>query len=261
MNPQDIDLSKVYQHTIDALREYAPLLPGHVLELDQVTPFQLTPQKPNTARTTVPVRYQGTKIADMYVILFRHQDGTGDSSTYRLDDVVIPHFLSHSEKPERILPRAKTGVLAEGFFPLFSVQNGVTYPFICSLEELTIDVPTAMALGGLKPSVVQAWNLGMSAAHFRWHTTERDKGYKKVDPKVTFTVGNYHQVRFGDPHNVCNIDGKRFGDPHAIYAILNEPNVIQVAGFLAVTEKTPTLVDATRDWSLPFQQPFSFHQQ
>lgn len=251
MNSNDLDLGALYQPTLDALRAYNAFIPSHTILGERLPPFQFTPQKPYTARTTALV-YRGEEhVADMPILVFLPQDGTGDTSTYQLDAVVIPDFLKHAEKPERVLPRAKAGVIAEGFFPLFSVRNRITYPFTCSLEELTVGVPDAMALSGHRPSVDQAWNLGMDTNHFRWHTGEGYKNGYRVDPKVTATVGNYHRRRFGDSHTVGSSGGRRFGDPHAIYAGLDEPNVIQVAGFLGVTEKTPSLAEAVHRWSLP----------
>ena len=187
-------------------------------------PFTSTPEKPNYARTVVPISNDTTTLGEMYVIVFLPQDGTGDNKTYTRERLIIPSKYQFAEKPERVFPRSKTGIVCEGFFPLFSINpKGKKAMFAASLEELTLDPETS--------EVRWAWNLGLSTKEYP-SIFNKDIPNK---PDVTYTTGTK--------------DGTRFGDPHAIY---NATENIQIVGFLSIRDTNSPLVELTKNWNFPF---------
>jgi len=169
--------------------------------------FKLTPEKPNTARTLVPVSYKGKSAGDMFAILFRPGDGTGDSSRFQPWELnILGEYRKH---PERVLPRDKTGIDYELFFPFFSVGKKVCW-YAVSLEELTVD-------NVKHPNVVvKERDLGFKADRYVKILSVRDA----VMPMISITTG------YGN-------DGERFCDPHAVYFRV-KADVIQVVGFLPI---------------------------
>jgi len=184
----------------------------------------LTPDKPNTARTTVtvnlkdPLTSKDNVSATMYAILFLPGDGTGDDKTYKPHDLEKPVYLQSAE-PTRILPRKKQCAM-EVFFPFFSIVNDTVYENLVYLEELT-------ARDG---HIVRACNLGTGVPKKEW----TGKGYaadiiKRPDPYLQLTTGF---TRYG----------KRFGDPHAIYHN-KEVGAMQMVGFLSLDLDKKELCD------------------
>ncbi|MBI4174454.1 MAG: hypothetical protein HY517_02315 [Candidatus Aenigmarchaeota archaeon] len=222
MKPTDLDLPAMRKPIREALRAYADMYRGDV-KFGDFHDMQLTPEKPNSARTTVPVAYKGLPPLDMYAIAFLPGDGTGDTSTYKLDDVFIPTWLQYAEKPERVIPRSKKGIACEGFFPLFSAAAGRNYMFVNCMWELTI----ADSAG--RNVVTHAWWLGSRPDRFKVLDPAR--------PEVYFTTGT-------------GKNGERFGDPHAIHYNPNaEP--VQVVGFLAIKDAEHPIMEITGNWKLP----------
>ncbi len=185
----------------------------------------LTPEKPNSARTVIPVTYETVKIGDLYALAFMQGDGTGDSKTYQLQDVVIPPEFQHSEKPERVIPRAKTGVVCEGFFPLFSLTSqGDIALFAASLDEL----------GLVDTTLTRLWRLGQTDEEYARALQRKEI----TTPKVYLTVGE-------------SAEGKRMGDPHAIYYNRALPDALQVVGFLGTTDANNPLKEISESLVLP----------
>ncbi len=184
-----------------------------------------TPEKPNHARTVVPISYRGTYIGNMYVIVFLPGDATGDENSYKLNQVVIPSHILYQEKTSRVIPRAKKGIVCEGFFPLFSqTVEGRIVPFAASLEELTLDE---------QRRVVPAWTLGMEPQEY----VQALQGQQEIFPTTYFTVGT-------------NSVQERFGDPHCVH---HQPRgaALQVAGFLSISEENSPLLSMTERWLMP----------
>ncbi len=211
----------------DALEGYQEYLGGAV-RFEDFPDFALTPEKPNSARAVVPVTYSGRRAGDLYVILFQEGDGTGDAKTYKLNELAVPNELSYLEKPERVIPRAKTGVICEGFFPLFSMKNSRPIMFAACLDELGVDDVE-------NPQRIEyAWKLGENRLNYFLATGCG----KKIAPRVYFTLGQ-------------DRGGRRFGDPHAIYYRVQTGGMLQVAGFLAISDKDNPLLALTDKWVLP----------
>ncbi len=223
MNPTDLDLRGLTRQLGLALEGYRWLFDNefHVQDFPDLA---LTPEKPNSARTVVPIKYGfDLRPLDMYAIVFLPGDGTGDSKTYKAGELKLPSRLKYEEKPERVLPRSKNGVICEGFFPFFSVgSDGRAKMFDAYMEELIVTDATSPS------TVVHGWGLGRGGPI---------PGESKNAPRVYFTTGE--------------INGKRFGDPHAVHYPKEYSNGIQVAGFLAVKDTNHPILGATEKWILP----------
>jgi hypothetical protein len=205
-----------------ALKEYEKVYAG--LEFQNFNPFIITSNKPNSARTIIPVKYCDKPIGEMYAIAFQYKDGTGDAKTFQLGQLAIPEKLQEFPQ-EKVLPRKKEGISCEGCFPLFSAFKDHTNWFTISLEEIIVDNPAN------PKSIKKAGDLGLEPSYYQAITNIEGS----VPPEIYFTTGYK--------------DGKRFGDPHAIYNSVNN-EAMQVAGFLAVKETINGLKFAN-NWKLP----------
>lgn len=213
-------------------------LPEGVTFGDINQPFYLTLDKPNTARTTIPVYYNDSPAGNIYVILFKPGDGTGDTKTYKTGMLDIPEDLKSKDslfrnESKKILPRKKICAM-EIFIPFFSIKGDLIYSGLASLEELTVDDvknPT---------KVVRAYNLGRDK--------EAYKGILKMHP----TASGYGARNSWDMQLTagCKRDGSRFGDPHSVIHNVDE-KVIQVVGFLSIEEKGTPLAAAFDSVELP----------
>ncbi len=223
------------------------MLPGYTaveqgLEFGPVSPFVLTPDKPNTARTIVAVSYNGIAVGGLVVIAFRPGDGTGDESTYKIGQLAV-HEGYRGADLQKILPGAKKGIIAEGFFPLFTIAQSSLLPpedrhelpndrimrYAVALDELVVD-----SSGG-QPVIRKGFMLGSDSIAFRHNGV----------PAISLTTGYL-------------ANGERFGDPHSIhYKKSDKKNYfwdmvqIQVCGFLAIKEKENPLFNAAARWATP----------
>lgn len=225
MNAERIYLSTLRVPLQRSLDVYANLISPEI-SFGDFPEFALTPNKPNSARTLVPVIYAGNQVGDMYVIMFLHKDGTGDQNTYRINEVTIPDEFMNREKPERVIPRAKTGILAEGFFPLFSVKPsaGISY-FAAHLAELTLNE---------KRRIMPLFQLGQSRTAYL-------KGIRSgldARPNIELTTG-------------MDASGVRFGDPHSVYNNIQVYNTFQVVGFLPIKDPANPLMELAKNWKKP----------
>ncbi len=196
------------------LRIYENLL-GNNVKFGNYPPLHIVPNKAYAARTIIPVNYGGMKKGDLYVLLFKPGDGTGNEDYFTKDDLVIPSELVFRDRPERVFPRFKEGILVEAFLPFFSIYNNSLYINHVCLEELIVDDKDG------SKSVVNFGYLGSSPEDYRKNL--RNGTQSLSHPFVQMTVGS---TRFGE----------RFGDPNAIYCP-KDFVALQVAGFLAIKEK------------------------
>jgi hypothetical protein len=181
-----------------------------------------TPEKPNSARTIIPVTYKSAKVGDLYTIVFVKGDGTGDSKTYKLNELVIPSEFQFTDKSDRIIPRSKTGVIREGFFPFFSITpKGNTVMYAASLEELSLDGKT----------IAPIWRLGLNDADY----SAALQNQEATTPQIYVTVGEAK-------------DGKRIGDPHAIHYSRHIADAIQVVGFLSINDLDNPYAKNSMNW-------------
>jgi len=179
--------------------------------------MSLTPDKPNTARTVIPVHNEedDAKVGDICAILFAPGDGTGDAKIYSFKSLEVPPEYVHQKMPERVLPRKKICPM-ELFVPFFSIKAGRAYHGLASLEELTIDD------GDFPKKLLKLFDLGYSVPEYRKELrvppSESDHGPNSV---------GWLQLTTGYTRS-----GRKFGDPHAIFDSV--PETMQVVGFLSI---------------------------
>lgn len=176
-----------------------------------VGPIESPKNKPNTARTVLPVYYGKSNVADLYAIVFGPGDGTGDPSTFKLDEVEIPEKYRFEEKPERVLPREKKCEV-EYALPLCTIvnkqvvlRNVATLDELCIVDDITREPLSELEIeepeGGLL--VENAYRLGLAKNEFK-KMIDSAVGRVPVAPAVWMTTG-YRR------------DGTRFGHHHAMY--------------------------------------------
>lgn len=172
--------------------------------------FCFTSEKGYTARTIVPVSFDGDRVGDLYVLLFKPGDGTGDEGTYKLSEIDARNVTQQLDKQpgKEIVPRKKH-CPTEIFFPFGSAFENQMHDGVVHMELLTLDDSNF---------VKKEYNLGLDYEKF----IELLRGKQSIGPYVQFTTG-YHQY-----DNVSI----RFGDPHSVYFPPVTAGVIQMAGFL-----------------------------
>ncbi len=220
--------------------------------------LQLTPDKPNTARVVLDFLYQREKVGDLYVILFAPGDGTGkESEDYILwgkdekkilyekkeglpDDWVLQKQILVPEEycvPKRqgIVPRnkQKEKVLLEACFPLGTFEGKYVHPYAISLEQITVDNvnvndPTRL---------IKGLQIGRNSASYATLVKDHPQS------RVTISSESEEDSLEFPVYLTCGYrrNGQRFGDPHATFynpkLAEGRPNLMQVAGFLAVEDK------------------------
>lgn len=195
----------------DALRAYQALSDGSLqFDLDTAPDLELTPDKPNSARSVTDVQHLGETMGKLYVIAFAPHDGTGDESTYSLDGVYPDKGLPRHSK---IVPRSKQGIDSELHFALagqFTGIEGDPVPFAGNLD----------IIGFKDDGYIGA--IGRAGLGLHAFVNALESG-RAVEPTVSLTVGKDY------------VHEQRAGDPHAIYNAFGA--VLQVAGFLAITDE------------------------
>lgn len=208
----------------ERLRDYEGIFRG-VVNFGDHRRLYLTPDKPNTARTEIPVLSNaGDSLGTLYSIAFLPGDGTGNNTNYRTENVIIPDYLKFDKKSEKVIPRVKDCRM-ELFFPFFSAKGKEAYNGFVSLEE---------------------WSLKRveDTSHLYEMIKIADLGYREdaVDSVVHSknSKGEYIQLTTGHTR-----EGKRFGDPHSIIFRDREDNIsdmIQVVGFWSIDKSLPPKV-------------------
>jgi len=203
----------IYMEPIrQALSRYSEVTDGRVeFDRDLSCQLELTPGRPNAARSKSIVRYLGESAAMLFVIAFSMEDGTGDEACYKLKDHLIGGLYP---RIPRIVPKPKSSVLSEAHLTLASAP-----PF-----DLNVD-PVLFAghldLIGLKHREIRRLSfLGQDGQDF----AEALSGKITAEPTVTLTLGT------------DNLSGERFGDPHAVFNAGCSYN--QVCGFIAITNES-----------------------
>ena len=238
MNGEELNLDNFRNYLKLALAAYAGELGDKKLRFEDFPDFQLTPDKTNTARTVVPVTYDEKEAGDLYAIVFTSGDGTGSSSEkYNLGNVNIPSEFRYDEKQDRVIPRSKAGVIAEMFFPFFSISTDAQeffVPFATCLEELTLDKAN---------NIIQLCHLGQDPETYLGAMNSP----LSLAPQAQLTVGNYQRKEDEDP--------KRIGDPHAVHygGGKNYDRLAQVGGFLAIKDKYNPLMRLIESGNIGFR--------
>ena len=193
-----------------ALANYSERSDGKVsFDLDTATQLELTPDKPNSARSRSVVEHLGKPVGDLYVIVFDYEDGTGDESTYRLKDSMMGGFYPLERK---VVPRSKAAVHSEAHLTIASNHphkpNADPVMYAGNLE----------VVGFHNERFTRLAHLGQTPGQFK----DAELGLATAEPTATFTTG----------YRVSN--GERFGDPHSVF---NPRMNVQICGFIAVSNE------------------------
>ncbi len=212
-----IPLARFEEPIREALIGYEDLSEGRLnLDVDQAAKLELTPDKPNSARSATEVKFDGKPVGTLYVIGFKPEDGTGDEKTFKLED--LENALAYPRHP-KIVPRSKKDVHSEGLLTI--ATNKIEDPN--SDPELFKGLYDLLGLDG--KLVRRIGQLGYPDA----------VDVDNFTPLATYTVG-------------YNEQGQRFGDPHSIFNL--SPDTVQVCGFLAVTDEVyrnhPEILDSLK---------------
>jgi hypothetical protein len=231
---ESLDLRVLRNPTERALVEYKAFHDQR-LDFGNFPDFQLTPEKGYSAKTVIPVTIDGAKVGDLHTLVFLQYDGTGDTSTYQLGELKIPERYKFGRpKLECLLPRAKTGVICEGMFPLFTMlEDGNTNMFASSLEVLS------EGGGDWKGWVMNEFGVGLDE---EFYIRVIDENWS-IKPNVHLTVGQArYRSRFGDPHSIVS------GGP-----LQDEGRSFQVCGFLTIKDPNNPLLSLANKWAKPYR--------
>lgn len=226
-----IDLISFEGPIVDALQAYSDLTDGRVTfeNPGQAAKLELTPDKPNSARNSVPVHFYGEPVGDAVLIAFAPGDGTGaESDLINLSNISTGFYASRPG----VVPRSKAAVHSEVHVTIAAQRVGDSQAdpiiFAGSLDLLgfnTRSPRTVKKIGGLGSGhygLMQQLENGVAA-----------------NPTATLTVG------YSDPSTGWGLAGERFCNPHAV--INPYGDLIQVCGFLAITpEQAPRYLAALR---------------
>jgi hypothetical protein len=197
-----IPLTRLEEPIEQALKTYQQMLDnGLVFDSKKASKLNLTPEKPNSARSTSGALFMSEKIGTLYVIAFKPGDGTGDESGYKLSDLQVDAPYPNKTL---IVPRNKTGVYHEAHLTIanHAIENPHAEP------EMFAGNFDLVGLDGKK--VAKIGQLGQTSN--KQHPL----------PIATFTVG-------------YDKNEKRFGDPHAVYSGITD--ALQVCAFLAISNE------------------------
>lgn len=182
------------------------------LGAEKATQLELTPDKPNSARSQSTACWHGREIGKLNTIAFKPGDGTGDQSTFQLDEVSIarPYPMQ-----ARVLPRSKAGVDSEVHLTLLRQQIDNVH----AEPEMYLGT---LDLLGFYDDVARRGRIIEKVGELG---TSRETDPALAGPTATYTVGYRQRGR----------ERVRFGDPHAVYNSL--PGYLQVCAFLAINDE------------------------
>ncbi len=224
-----IKLKELELHIRSAVRDYQRLGNGTlVFDPDRAAELQLTPEKPNSARSKTEVRdHRGDYVGDLYTIAFKPEDGTGDEGTFKVHDL---DFDPEYPQEAKTVPRSKSATHTEIYLPILSQRIDRHFsptPFGGTLDLLGLDKSHK------RPKVIKLGELGYQG----WADPRK--------PQAVYTTG--WRKNLGKPFK------ERFGDPHAVFNSL--PDTLVIAAFLAVTNDTLLRANSTALTSLESIRP------
>ncbi len=219
-----------------ALERYSSQSDGEIefVDADSVPKLELTPDKPNSARSTTAVTYLGETVGILFVIAFAPEDGTGDESAYRLADINTGRF----PRAPKVVPRSKSAADSEAHLTIATYQvdgdHDSPYMYAGSLDLIGFELadPTKLRKIG---------QLGQPP-----YRLSRPGNPGASKPTTTLTTGYF---RSGSREGAY---GARFGDPHAVYNSLEDK--VQLCGFLAISPEVAAQHPAVLQ-SLRAQEP------
>ncbi len=227
----------------DALTRFSEETDGRVLfgYLEQAAQLELTPDKPNSARSSVPVYHEYEEAGTLHVIAFAPHDATGDDKTYTADRLVNRHF---PDDP-RYYPRSKANAHAEAHLSILSQRiESHDDPVLFAGHLSLLGIFKRDYFGTEENHLVEIGYVGMESHSFASAVRDGRSGTK---PRATLTTGYRGELEHPEA------PGERFGDPHAL---LNRSGLaVQVAGFIAISpEAAPKHLEVLRQ--LKAREPF-----
>jgi hypothetical protein len=210
---QGVPLGKLQDPIAVALEKYQNWSNGHIsFDPDSAVNLELTPEKPNSARSVSVVKHLGETVGNLYIIAFAPSDGTGDHSTY------MPGQIDLGDFPElaRYYPRSKEATDTE-------VQFTIASQLIESQNDPLLFAGNLSVLGLVDGRIEDIGHLGQSRSFF-----DRSMKYQSVTPQTATTTVGYKNWQ--EP---TLKQGVRFGDPHAI--VNRTEDTIQVCGFIGIS--------------------------
>lgn len=204
----------------EALKGYSEISQGQVdFDLDTAVELELTPEKPNSARSVSAVKHLGEIAATLYVIAFKPSDGTGDYNTYPRGTLYTGDYPADA----KYYPRSKAAIDTEAHLTLVS-------KLIDSDIEPVQYAGSLGVLGLIGRQISRIGFVGQNPDQF----SNAMHGIDSSEPTTTLTTG--YRDSLGDLRKLKYTD--RFGDPHAI---VNEtPDTLQVCGFIGMPSNSET---------------------
>lgn len=203
-----ITLDTLAETIPSALQAYSEVSDGAVVfDIHAAAQLELTPDKPNSARSATPVHHLGEVAGTLYVIVFDSKDGTGDENTFKLQDSMLGGSYPLESK---LVPRSKAGFHSEAHLAIAAFWPTADPDPILFGNHLDM---VSLKDGRMKRLAY----LGQDLHDF----TQASSGNMTLGPTATLTTGYDSET------------GERFGDPHSVY---NYQPFVQIAGFLAITD-------------------------
>lgn len=188
-------------------------------DLEGAVKLELTPDKPNTARSTTTVKYRGEETpVEMTVVVFNRDDATGSLDHFQFDKISsgeylsAPKYMPRSKSAANIHTEAQLTISAH----LLDAPQAEPLPFVGYYDLLGI-VRNRLSLIGTLGQTDEEFGAVMSREESALPTTTLTTGYR----------GGLDTTK---------LHGERFGDPHAVH---NSEPLVQVCGFIAVKEAMP----------------------
>ncbi len=175
----------------------------------------LTPFKPNFARSVAKVKVAGEIAGDLYVIVFRQGDSTGDfSAEYPEGSLLLPETGSFGNIDE-VYPRSISGTYPRPKPQLAEICIPLCNAMVWEDERVNYYGGTELRILGLGDSG-DTTQIKVIDSSRTTHARSSVQSSSKQPSFLTLGTDNF---------------GRRVGDPHAVF---NPSNNIQIAGFLAV---------------------------
>jgi hypothetical protein len=218
----------VAEHVVAALRGYAEISDGPI-QFDLVAAAKIEPMasKPGTAARSKSIVTMGDFATELFVLVFRPEDGTGDESAHNLAEINTDQY----PRSVNAVPRDKGAAQGEAHLSLVTFRDdGTAVPFAGLLDLVGFE--PGYETGVVPKTLVRVGSLGQTPAEFRASML----GSEQPEARATATVRRYGALAHA------------FGDPHAVY---NRTSALQVAAFVAVPKDQATELLRVLDARLP----------
>lgn len=211
-----------------SLQGYSDVSEGTVeFDLDTASRLELTPDKPNSARSATTVQYLGEAVATLYVIAFAPEDGTGDESYQKLEKIDTGNY-PHAAK---VVGRSKATTHSEAHLTLLTrqIEDADAEPIVFAGNLDLLD--------GRFGKVKKLADLGQDQEGYGATL----QGESQAVPTSTLTVGYHSALDWQeDSGAMWSYWRQRFGEVHAVY---NPHKELQVCGFIGIPAEDCTPED------------------